>query len=121
MKVYIYIFVQVLPPLRNSILDIRYDYANRNPFYQDTQSEIAETPGLELETPMNYRPILHSPRRSVINPSTLSQKIAEEKRRLDKLQNSVNRIKRQVKYINNFKKKMYHTNTVFFILVFIFG
>lgn len=86
----------------------RYDdFVDRNPFYQD--SEIG-TPGLEAETPHSYsrysvrKTPLKSPRRSVFDTSTLNQKIEEERRRMDKLQESMTRIRRQVSNL----KSLYH-------------
>ncbi|KAG2235413.1 hypothetical protein INT48_005763 [Thamnidium elegans] len=87
-----------------------------------SESDIAETPGLEAETPHSFssvpyqtprktivpqnpkrsiakRTIVHNPRRSVIDSATLTQKIAEERKRMDILQSNVSRIKRQSSFL----------------------
>ncbi|KAI8095494.1 hypothetical protein BDF21DRAFT_406029 [Thamnidium elegans] len=102
--------------------DNRYAYENRHPFFQDSESDIAETPGLEAETPHSFssvpyqtprktivpqnpkrsiakRTIVYNPRRSVIDSATLTQKIAEERKRMDILQSNVSRIKRQSSFL----------------------
>jgi hypothetical protein len=101
----------------------RYEYS-RNPFYRDSSSSssaascsttqeeeqesiIAETPGLDRgETPNSFysSSIVNSPsKRSIFstsaatnNNSSLNAKLAEERKRMDRLQSNMTKIRRQV-------------------------
>ncbi|KAL9544198.1 hypothetical protein MBANPS3_007747 [Mucor bainieri] len=93
--------------------DARSNYSNyvsRNPFYQESVSEVAETPSLSDhndDTPMTFTTLgkrsstftLSSPsnrkRPYTGNSSTLQQKLAEERKRMDKLQSNLQKIRRQ--------------------------
>lgn len=87
------------------------NYSSRNPFYQESVSEIADTPSLSdhnEDTPMTFTTLgkrsptftLHSPsnhkRPYTSVSSTLQQKLAEERKRMDKLQSNLQKIRRQV-------------------------
>ncbi|KAL0137854.1 hypothetical protein V8B55DRAFT_1532621 [Mucor lusitanicus] len=86
------------------------NYSSRNPFYQESVSEIADTPSLSdhnEDTPMTFTTLgkrsptftLHSPsnhkRPYTSVSSTLQQKLAEERKRMDKLQSNLQKIRRQ--------------------------
>ncbi|KAK4512514.1 cell division control protein [Mucor velutinosus] len=87
-----------------------YNYISRNPFYQESVSEIAETPSLSdhnEDTPMTFTTLgKRSPSFTLNSPSsrkkpytgvssTLQQKLAEERKRMDKLQSNLQKIRRQ--------------------------
>lgn len=96
------------------VIDARTNYSNyisRNPFYQESVSEIADTPSLSDhndDTPMTFSTLgKRSPTFTLNSPSkhkksysgvssTLQQKLAEEKKRMDKLQSNLQKIRRQV-------------------------
>ncbi|CEP10797.1 hypothetical protein [Parasitella parasitica] len=86
------------------------EYMSRNPFYQESVSEIAETPTLSDQnddTPMTYTSLgKRSSSYAHSSPSsrkktytglstTLQQKLAEERKRMDKLQSNLQKIRRQ--------------------------
>lgn len=96
----------------------RYEYSSRNPFYGDSESDIGDAPGLlergvesptpsyishsssiapaSRSSPRNYSRT-SSPRRSNLpfSSSLLNQRFEEERKKMDKLQESVTHIRRQ--------------------------
>lgn len=95
-------------------IDARANYSNyisRNPFYQESVSEIADTPSLSDhndDTPMTFTSLgkrsptfAHDGLANSKKPysgisATLQQKLVEERKRMDKLQSNLQKIKRQV-------------------------
>ncbi|KAL7311446.1 hypothetical protein PS15m_009209 [Mucor circinelloides] len=93
--------------------DARANYSNyisRNPFYQESVSEIADTPSLSDhndDTPMTFTSLgkrsptfAHDGLSNSKKPysgisATLQQKLVEERKRMDKLQSNLQKIKRQ--------------------------
>ncbi|GAN06968.1 hypothetical protein MAM1_0143d06458 [Mucor ambiguus] len=86
------------------------NYISRNPFYQESVSEVADTPSLSDhndDTPMTFTTLgKRSPTFTIDSPSshkrpftgvssTLQQKLAEERKRMDKLQSNLQKIRRQ--------------------------
>lgn len=115
---------EIIPPIYVNCIDARarYEYSGRNPFYGDSESDIGDTPGLlerGVESPtLSYnsrsssiappphssprnRSFISSPRRSNLpfSSSLLNQRFEEERKKMDKLQESVTHIRRQVRIL----------------------
>lgn len=104
------------------LIDARanYGYISRNPFYQESVSEIADTPSLSDhndDTPMTFMSsgkrsssFVHNSPSNNRKPynglsNTLQQKLAEERKRMDKLQSNLQKIRRQVNVYNLYQLK----------------
>ncbi|KAI7904877.1 uncharacterized protein BX663DRAFT_331096 [Cokeromyces recurvatus] len=96
----------------------KYNYPSRNPFYQESESDIAETPSLiehyADDTPISYISLDKQPsqpntfssprktmRKSTLTPNRqqwsmkLQEKLTEERRRMDRLHKNLLKIRRQ--------------------------
>ncbi|RCH99269.1 hypothetical protein CU098_010438 [Rhizopus stolonifer] len=83
----------------------KYDYPSRNPFYQDNESDIAETPSLveyDIEDSPNthiYQPTKDSLPNRRMSSHRLQRQLLEERHRMDRLQKNLARIKRQSSFL----------------------
>ncbi|KAI8378702.1 hypothetical protein EDC96DRAFT_171232 [Choanephora cucurbitarum] len=78
----------------------RNNYSTHNPFFQDMESDVAETPSL-VEFDMDDTPSTYytTNRKTSMSTSRLQQQLVEERQRMDRLQKNLSRIKRQSSFL----------------------